>query len=121
MDIKKLYTFSLFFSSEINKIRLQSAQDLARQVEAEVKERTYEHQPKVTELETQLSQLSLMHSEELEKVVVQHREQLRQMEETVSVFITEGLYTCYKRALVKIVAKGWHQALSYGKEVVVML
>lgn len=67
-----------------------------------MKERTHEHQPKVTQLETQLSQLSLMHSEELEKVVVQHREQLRQMEETVSVFITEGLYTCYKRALVKI-------------------
>uniref|UniRef100_A0A671KT57 Pericentrin-like n=1 Tax=Sinocyclocheilus anshuiensis TaxID=1608454 RepID=A0A671KT57_9TELE len=67
---------------EINKIRLQSAQDVARQVEAEVKERTHEHQTKVTQLETQLSQLSLMHSEELEKVVAQHRDQLRQMEET---------------------------------------
>ncbi|XP_059427488.1 pericentrin isoform X2 [Carassius carassius] len=67
---------------EINKIRLQSAQDVARQVEAEVKERTQEHQTKVNQLETQLSQLSLMHSEELEKVVAQHRDQLRQMEET---------------------------------------
>ncbi|XP_058634114.1 pericentrin isoform X4 [Onychostoma macrolepis] len=67
---------------EINKIRLQSAQDVARQVEADVKERTREHQTKVTHLETQLSRLSLMHSEELEKVVAQHREQLRQMEET---------------------------------------
>uniref|UniRef100_A0A671TA48 Pericentrin-like n=1 Tax=Sinocyclocheilus anshuiensis TaxID=1608454 RepID=A0A671TA48_9TELE len=68
---------------EINKIRLQSAQEVARQVVAEVKERTHEHQARVTQLETQLSQLSLMHSEELEKVVAQHREQLRQMEETV--------------------------------------
>ncbi|XP_052414451.1 pericentrin isoform X6 [Carassius gibelio] len=67
---------------EINKIRLQSAQDAARQVEAEVKERTQEHQTKVNQLETQLSQLSLMHSEELENVVAQHRDQLRQMEET---------------------------------------
>ncbi|XP_056122998.1 pericentrin isoform X2 [Rhinichthys klamathensis goyatoka] len=65
---------------EINKLRLQSAQDLARQVEAEVKERTRQHQAKVTQLETQLSQLSLMHSGELEKVAEQHREQLRQME-----------------------------------------
>lgn len=86
-----------------------------------MKERTHEHQTKVTQLETQLSQLSLMHSEKLEKVVMQHREQLRQMEETVSVFITAGLYTWYKRALVKIFAKGWYQALSYGIEVVVML
>uniref|UniRef100_A0A9J7XTJ4 Pericentrin n=1 Tax=Cyprinus carpio carpio TaxID=630221 RepID=A0A9J7XTJ4_CYPCA len=67
---------------EINKIRLQSAQDVARQVEAELKERSQEHQTKVTQLETQLSQLSLMHSEELEKVVAQHRDKLRQMEET---------------------------------------
>ncbi|KAK2888943.1 hypothetical protein Q8A67_014318 [Cirrhinus molitorella] len=63
---------------EINKIRLQSAQEVARQVEAEVKERTHDHQAKVT----QLSQLSKMHSEELGKVAVQHQEQLRQMEET---------------------------------------
>lgn len=86
-----------------------------------MKERTHEHQTKVTQLETQLSQLSLLDSEKLEKMVVQHREQLRQMEETVSVFITASLYTWYKRALVKIVAKGWYQALSYGIEVVVML
>ncbi|KAG1942369.1 pericentrin [Pimephales promelas] len=65
---------------EINKLRLQSAQDVARQVEAEVKERTLQHQAEVTKLEAQLSQLSLMHSGELEKVVEQHREQLRQME-----------------------------------------
>ncbi|XP_077055534.1 pericentrin isoform X6 [Siphateles boraxobius] len=68
---------------EINRLRLQSAQDVARQVEAEVKERTQQHQAKVTQLETQLSHLSLMHSGELEKVAEQHREQLRQMEETV--------------------------------------
>lgn len=117
MYYKKLSSLS----SEINKIRLQSAQDVARQVEAELKERSQEHQTKVTQLETQLSQLSLMHSEELEKVVAQHRDQLRQMEETVSVFITAGLYTWYKRALVKIVAKGWYQALSCVMEVVVML
>ncbi|KAI2663332.1 Pericentrin [Labeo rohita] len=67
---------------EINKIRLQSAQDVARQVEAEVKERTLEYQAKVTQLENHLSQLSLMHSEELKKVAAQHKEQLSQMEET---------------------------------------
>lgn len=73
-------------------MRLQSAQDVARQVEAEVKERTQQHQAKVTQLETQLSQLSLIHSGELEKVAEQHREQLRQMEETVRVHIRPGLY-----------------------------
>ncbi|XP_059416733.1 pericentrin-like [Carassius carassius] len=67
---------------EINKLRLQSTQGVEKQVEAEVKERTHEHQARVTQLETQLSQLSIMHSEELEKVAAQHREQLRQMEET---------------------------------------
>ncbi|XP_067315268.1 pericentrin isoform X2 [Pseudorasbora parva] len=67
---------------EINKLRLQCAQEVARQVEAEVKERTQQHQAKVTQLETQLTQLSLKHLEDLEKVVELHREQLRQMEET---------------------------------------
>uniref|UniRef100_A0A672NN85 Pericentrin-like n=1 Tax=Sinocyclocheilus grahami TaxID=75366 RepID=A0A672NN85_SINGR len=68
---------------EINKIRLQSAQEVVRQVEAEVKESTHEHQARVTQLETQLSQLSLIHSVQLEKVAAQHREQLRRMEDTV--------------------------------------
>lgn len=86
-----------------------------------MKERTQQHQANVSQLETQLSQLSLKHSEELEKVAEQHREQLRQMEETVSVHIRAGLYTWNKRALVEIVAKGWYQALSYGVEIVVML
>ncbi|ROL41764.1 Pericentrin [Anabarilius grahami] len=76
---------------EINKLRLQSAQDVARQVEAEVKERTQQHQAKVSRLETQLSQLSLKHSEELEKVAEQHREQLRQMEETHQKDVAEEL------------------------------
>jgi len=61
-------------------------------VEAEVKERTLQHQAEVTKLEAQLSQLSLMHSGELEKVVEQHHEQLRQME-TVRVRIRPGLHT----------------------------
>ncbi|XP_051752168.1 pericentrin [Ctenopharyngodon idella] len=76
---------------EINKLRLQSAQDVARQVEAEVKEKTQQHQAKVSQLETQLSQLSLKHSEELEKVAEQHREQLRQMEETHQKDVAEEL------------------------------
>ncbi|XP_042613812.1 A-kinase anchor protein 9-like isoform X2 [Cyprinus carpio] len=76
---------------EINKIRLQSAQEVARQVEADVKERTHEHQARVTQLETQLSHLSLMHSEELEKVVAQHREQLRQIEEAHKKDATEEM------------------------------
>ncbi|CAM4621314.1 unnamed protein product [Leuciscus chuanchicus] len=76
---------------EINKLRLQSAQDVARQVEAEVKERTQQHQAKVTQLETQLSQLSLMLSGELEKGAEQHREQLRQMEETHQKDVAEDL------------------------------
>ncbi|KAK7154978.1 hypothetical protein R3I93_009814 [Phoxinus phoxinus] len=83
---------------EINKLRLQSAQDLARQVEAEVKERTQQHQAKVTQLETQLSQLSLMHSGELEKVAEQHREQLRQMEETQQKNVAEELRVCLEEA-----------------------
>lgn len=73
-----------------------------------MKERTLEYQAKVTQLENHLSQLSLMHSEELKKVAAQHKEQLSQMEETVSVCITAALYMWYKRALVKIVAKGWY-------------
>ncbi|XP_048056654.1 pericentrin isoform X5 [Megalobrama amblycephala] len=76
---------------EINRLRLQSAQDVARQVEAEVKERTQQHQAKVSQLETQLSQLSQKHSEELEKVTEQHREQLRQMEETHQKDVAEEL------------------------------
>ncbi|XP_026069961.1 pericentrin isoform X2 [Carassius auratus] len=76
---------------EINKLRLQSTQEVERQVEAEVKERTHEHQARVTQLETQLSQLSIMHSEELDKVAAQHREQLRQMEETHQKDATEEM------------------------------
>ncbi|XP_056315576.1 pericentrin [Danio aesculapii] len=78
---------------EINKIRLQSAQEAARQAEAEVKERTQDHQARVSQLESQLSQLSKMHSEELEKVATQHREQLRQMEETHQKYVAEKLET----------------------------
>ncbi|XP_073808702.1 pericentrin isoform X4 [Danio rerio] len=78
---------------EINKIRLQSAQEAARQAEAEVNERTKDYQARVTQLESRLSQLSKMHSEELEKAASQHREQLRQMEETHQKDVAEKLET----------------------------
>ncbi|XP_055068411.2 pericentrin isoform X2 [Misgurnus anguillicaudatus] len=64
---------------EITKLRLQSTHEVAKQVEAEVKERTQQHQVTMTQLE---SQLSLKHSKDLERTSEQHRERLRQMEET---------------------------------------
>ncbi|TRY86325.1 hypothetical protein DNTS_016129 [Danionella cerebrum] len=100
---------------EINKMRLQSAQEAARQVESEVKDRIQEHQAIVSQLENQLSLLSQTHSEELRRVAEEHREQLRQMEETVSVCLTAGLYSLYKRATVRILAgtKHCHKAQTY--------
>ncbi|XP_056606327.1 pericentrin isoform X2 [Triplophysa dalaica] len=59
---------------EITKIRLQSAQEVARQVEAEVKERTQQLQDTLTGLENQLSQLSLKHSEDVERATERHRQ-----------------------------------------------
>ncbi|XP_051562982.1 pericentrin isoform X2 [Myxocyprinus asiaticus] len=76
---------------EITKLRLQSAQEVARQVEAEVEERSKHHQAKVTQLETHLSDLSLKHTKELERVAERHREQLRQMEETLQKDFAEEL------------------------------
>ncbi|XP_051985694.1 pericentrin [Xyrauchen texanus] len=76
---------------EITKLRLQSAQEVARQVEAEVEERSRHHQAKVTQLETHLSDLSLKHTKELERVAERHREQLRQMEETLQKDFAEEL------------------------------
>ncbi|XP_051568974.1 pericentrin-like [Myxocyprinus asiaticus] len=72
---------------EITKLRLQSAQEIVRQVEAEVEERSRQHQAKVTQLETHLSQLSLKHTQELERVAEQHR----QKEEMLQKDFTEEL------------------------------
>lgn len=60
-------------------------------METEVKEKTQQLQNTLTGLENQLSQLSLKHSEDVERAT----ERLRQMETTVSVHITAGLYTPY--------------------------
>lgn len=60
-------------------------------MEAEVKERTRQLQDNLTAMENQLSHLSIKNSEDLERA----SERCRQMEETVSVHITAGLYTPY--------------------------
>ncbi|XP_051997412.1 pericentrin-like [Xyrauchen texanus] len=67
---------------EMTKLRLQSAQELESQVEAEVEERSLQHQAKVTQLET-----PPQHTQELERVAEQHR----QIEETLQKDLTEEL------------------------------
>ncbi|XP_057193432.1 pericentrin isoform X3 [Triplophysa rosa] len=79
---------------EITKLRLQSAQEVARQVEAEVKERTQQLQDTLTGLENQLSQLSLKHSEDVERATERHR----QMETTHQKDLEEAQKT--ERSLV---------------------
>lgn len=56
-----------------------------------MKERTQQLQDTLTGLENQLSQVSLKHSEDVERATERHR----QMEMTVSVHITAGLYAPY--------------------------
>lgn len=71
--------------------------DVARQVEAELKEKTrlqtQEHQDRLTQLaseterilslEKELAELTLQHGRELERVTEQHTEELRELEDRV--------------------------------------
>ncbi|XP_049335113.1 pericentrin isoform X2 [Astyanax mexicanus] len=80
---------------DITKLRLQSAAEVARQVEAELEERTRvqteEHQARLAQLaseterllslEKQLAQLTLQHTQELERATEQHSQELKELED----------------------------------------
>lgn len=85
--------------SDITKLRLQSAAEVARQVEAEVEERSriqsQEHQIQLDQLsfeaehilnlEKQLAELTLQHAQELKRATEQHVVELKELEDQVSV------------------------------------
>lgn len=82
---------------EITKLRLQSVADVARQVEAELEEKTrlqtQEHQDRLAQLasdtehilslEKELAELALQHGRELERSTERHTEELRELEDRV--------------------------------------
>ncbi|KAK3557026.1 hypothetical protein QTP70_022916, partial [Hemibagrus guttatus] len=92
---------------DITKLRLQSAADVARQVEAELEERsllqTQEHQARLAQLaldtesilnlEKKLAELALQHGRELERATEQHAEELRQLEDRLKNNFAEELHT----------------------------
>ncbi|KAK3575590.1 hypothetical protein QTP86_030993 [Hemibagrus guttatus] len=92
---------------DITKLRLQSAADVARQVEAELEERsllqTQEHQARLAQLaldtesilnlEKKLAELALQHGRELERATEQHAEELRQLEDRLKNSFAEELHT----------------------------
>lgn len=93
------YIFALFSLPDITKLRLQAAADVARQVEAELEEKsllqTQEHEARLAQLasdtesilslEKKLAELALQHGRELERATEQHAEELRQLEDRVRV------------------------------------
>ncbi|XP_066518729.1 pericentrin isoform X2 [Hoplias malabaricus] len=90
---------------EITKLRLQSAAEVARQVEAELEKRTrvqtQEHQDRLavlaseTEhilgLEKQLAQLTLQHTQELQRATELHTDELRELEDRLQKDFAEEL------------------------------
>ncbi|XP_072539723.1 pericentrin isoform X2 [Salminus brasiliensis] len=90
---------------EITKLRLQSAADVARQVEAELEERTrvqtQEHQARLAQLaseterililEKQLAQLTLQHTQELVRAMEQHTQELKELEDRLRLNFAEEL------------------------------
>ncbi|XP_041937338.1 pericentrin isoform X2 [Alosa sapidissima] len=91
---------------EITRLRLQAAQDVARQVEGELAERggaqEQEHQARLAqlqaeaqrllELEARIAQLTQEHVRELERVATQHQDELRQAEHKLKEGFAEELH-----------------------------
>ncbi|XP_058258622.1 pericentrin isoform X2 [Hemibagrus wyckioides] len=92
---------------DITKLRLHAAADVARQVEAELEERsllqTQEHQARLAQLasdtesilslEKKLAELALQHGRELERATELHAEELRQLEDRLKKNFAEELHT----------------------------
>ncbi|XP_053085782.1 pericentrin isoform X3 [Pangasianodon hypophthalmus] len=92
---------------EITKLRLQSVTDVARQVEAELEEKTrlqtQEHQARLAQLasdterilslEKELAELALQHGRELERSTERHVEELRELEDRLKKNFAEELRT----------------------------
>ncbi|XP_053540107.1 pericentrin isoform X5 [Ictalurus punctatus] len=90
---------------DITKLRLQSASDVARQVEAELEEKTrlqtQEHQVRLAQLasdterilslERALAELTLQHGRELERATEGHTEELRELEDRLKKNFAEEL------------------------------
>ncbi|XP_062853797.1 pericentrin [Trichomycterus rosablanca] len=90
---------------DITKLRLQSAAEVARQVEAELEERVRiqnrEHQIQLAQLsseaeniltmEKQLAELTLQHAQELGRATEQHAKELRELEDRLQKNFTEEL------------------------------
>ncbi|XP_053494141.1 pericentrin isoform X2 [Ictalurus furcatus] len=90
---------------DITKLRLQSASDVARQVEAELEEKTrlqtQEHQARLAQLasdterilslERELAELALQHGRELERATEGHTEELRELEDRLKKNFAEEL------------------------------
>ncbi|XP_060774688.1 pericentrin isoform X2 [Neoarius graeffei] len=92
---------------EITKLRLQSVADVARQVEAELEEKTrlqtQEHQDRLAQLasdtehilslEKELAELALQHGRELERATERHTEELRELEDRLKKNFAEEMRT----------------------------
>ncbi|KAF4080235.1 hypothetical protein AMELA_G00168080 [Ameiurus melas] len=90
---------------DITKLRLQSASDVARQVEAELEEKTrlqtQEHQTRLAQLasdterilslERELAELALQHGRELERATEGHTEELGELEDRLKKKFAEEL------------------------------
>lgn len=111
-----------FFLPDITKLRLQSVADVARQVEAELGEKTRlqteQHQAQLAQLasdterilslEKELAELALQHGRELEKATERHAEELRELEGAVreryqAVPVTRQLYKRINKAKSRFV------------------
>ncbi|XP_076871678.1 pericentrin isoform X3 [Brachyhypopomus gauderio] len=97
---------------DITKLRLQSVTDVARQVDAQLEERTRfldeEHQARLAQLaseaerilglEKQLAQLTLQHTEELQRSSETHTEELRDLEARLQKTFDEELLSRLEEA-----------------------
>lgn len=109
------FFFCFLFLSDITKLRLQSVADVARQVEAELEEKTRlqteQHQAQLAQLasdterilslEKELAELALQHGRELEKATERHTAELRELEDAVSATRLCRSHASCTNALVK--------------------